>query len=422
MLRLRPIEHATARGLCLLLLMCVPIVNLVAQIPPNSPGQPVRTPAYVPGMSSYNTARGTGVLIFHVFAGSASVRMPGPVRLELTNLANHIGVFQMIEGDADGVFVDIAFGDYEIEASALGYISTRQAVQVVSTIHPQPIDIVLQRDPSAVNLDTAAEGIISARARKEVKRAVAELKVGDLAEAQKHLETAYKLAPSSSDLDFLLGYLYFQRKDYARAATYLGAAASLGPHNAQALTLLGRANLEQENYPAARSALEQAILADVDNWLSHNLLANAYLGQKDYGNAQAEAEIAIAKSQKNGKAIAGPAELVLAQALLGLGHKQEAIQVLEVFLKDSPQNPMVYQVRNLIADLKKSTGSGEDGEAKTSGIDASRANPLGAVPDPALTTQTWRPADVDDTRPTLIPNVDCPTARIMDESGKRVQE
>jgi hypothetical protein len=61
-------------------------------------------------------------------------------------------VFQTIDGDADGVFVDTAFGNYEIEISALGYISARQQVQVVSTIYPEPIDIVLQRDPSAVNL------------------------------------------------------------------------------------------------------------------------------------------------------------------------------------------------------------------------------------------------------------------------------
>lgn len=418
-----PIEHGSARGLCILLLVFVPIVNALAQIPPNAPGAATRNPAYVPGMSSYSTAPGTGVLVFHVFAEKASARMEGPVRLELTNLANRVGVFQTIEGDADGVFVNIAFGNYEIEVSALGYVSARQPVQVVSTMHLVPIDIVLQRDPSAINLRGVGEGIICAKARKEVRRAVSEMRVGDLAEAQKHLESAYKLAPSSSDLDFLLGYLYFQRKDYAQARSYLTAAASLGPHNAQALTLLGRADLAEENYPAARSALEQAVLADEDNWLPHNLLAAAYLGQKDYGKARDEAQIAITKGGKNGKTIGSPAELVLAQALLGLGHEQEAIQAFEAFLKDSPQNPMVYQVHNLIADLKKSNpGSTADRDPKNSDINASRADPLGAVPDPALTTQTWRPPDVDDARPTFVPGVACPSARVIDESGKRVQE
>lgn len=421
MLRICPIEHTTARGLCILLLICVPAVNVLAQIPAQTQRDLARNPQNITKITGYNTAPGTGVLVFHVFAEKKSARMEGPVRLTLTNLANHIGVFQTTEDDAEGVFADLAFGTYEIEVSALGFVSARQEVRVVSIKQVEPIDIVLQRDPSAINLDVIA-GIISPKTRKEVRRAVSKLKVGDLAGAQKHLEAAYKLAPSSSDLNFLLGYLYYQRKEYAQTRTYLTAAASLGPHNAQALTLLGRTELEQEHYPAARSALEQAVLADDDNWLPHNLLADAYLGQKDYGKARDEAHIAITKGQKVGKTIASPAQLVLAQALIGLGQEQEAIQALEVFLKDSPQNPMVYQVRNLIADLKKSnSGSAPHRDAKNSDINMSRADPLGAVPEPALTTQTWRPADVDDTRPTLVPDVACSTSRVLDESGKRVQ-
>ena len=422
MLRICPVEHPTARVLCILLLACVSILNVLAQIPANSPGELARDPNRIETQSVYTTAPGTGVFVFHVFAEKRGVRMEGPVRLELTNLANYLGVFQTIEGDAEGVFPNTAFGNYEIEASALGYVNARQQVQLVSTIQTEPIDIVLQRDPTAVNLDVAT-GILSAKARKEVKRGVSRLKVSDLAAAQKHLETAYKLAPSSSDLDFLLGYLYFQRKDYARARTYLTASASLGPHNTQALTLLGRADLEEENYPAARSALEQAILADADDWLPHDLLADAYLGQKDYGKARDEAQIAITKGQKDGKRIASSAELVLAQALLALGHEQEAIQALEAFMKDSPRNPMVYQVQRLLVDLKNSNSStAADGDAKPSELNASRADPLGAVPDPALTIQTWRPPDVDDTKPTLVPDVACPSAQVIDESGKRVQE
>ncbi|MGP0018415.1 MAG: tetratricopeptide repeat protein [Candidatus Sulfotelmatobacter sp.] len=422
MLRICPIEHAIARTLCILLIVCLPIVNALAQIPAQSPGDASRTPKYVPGMSSYDTAPGTGLFIFHVFAENTGARLRGLVRLDLTNLANHIGVFQTIEGDEDGVFINMAFGNYEIEASALGYLTARQEVQSVSTIHPQPIDIVLQRDPSAINLDVTS-GIISPKARKEAQHAVSLLKVGDLAEAQKHLGTAYKLAPSNSDINFLLGYLNFQRKDYVQAGRYLTAAASLSPHNARALTLLGRTDLEQENYPAARSALEQAVLADDDNWLPHNLLADTYLQQKDYGKARDEAQIAITKGQRDGKTIASPAELVLARALIALGHEQEAIQALEVFLRDSPQNPMVYQVHNLIADLKRANSRPVvDSDAKNSDVNVSRADPLGAVPDPALITQTWRPPDVDDAKPTLSPGIACPAAQVIDESGKRVQD
>jgi tetratricopeptide (TPR) repeat protein len=422
MLRLWPTQRTIARTLRILLLVYVPIVNAFGQIPANSPGEASRYPKYVPGMSSYDSAPNTGVFVFHVFAEKAGAHLNGKARVEVTNVANHIGLFQILESDGEGVFVNLPFGNYEVEASALGYLTAHLEVQAVSTIHPEPIDLVLRRDPSAINLEVT-EDILSPKARKEARYAVSLMKVGDFAEAQNHLEKAYKLAPSNSDLNFLLGYLYFQRQNYAQAGMYLTAAASLGPHNTQALTLLGRTDLATENYPAARSALEQAILADDDNWLPHNLLADAYLHQKDYGKARDEAQIAITKGQRDGKTIASPAQLALAQALIGLGREQEAIQALEVFLKDSPQNPMVYQVHNLIADLKKRNSSFSlDGGAKASEVDTSRADPLGAVPDPALTTRTWRPPDVDDAQPTLAPGVVCPTAQVIDESGKRVQE
>ena len=67
------------------------------------------------------------------------------------------------------------------------------------------IDVVLHRDPAAINLDVA-DAVMSAKARKETKRAVSALKSANLKEAQKRLDDAYKLAPSSPDLNFLLGW------------------------------------------------------------------------------------------------------------------------------------------------------------------------------------------------------------------------
>jgi tetratricopeptide (TPR) repeat protein len=188
-------------------------------------------------------------------------------------------------------------------------------VQVLARSHREPIEIVLQRDPTDINLDIADE-VISPKARKETKRAVSDLKSQDLSGAQK-LETAYRLAPSSSDLNFLLGYLYFLKKNYTQAGTYLATAASLSPNSARALNLLGRTDLQMENYPAARSALERAVLADAESWSSHDLLADAYLHEKRYEKARAEAQVAVAKGGRFGKNATSAAELVLGQALLG---------------------------------------------------------------------------------------------------------
>ncbi len=372
-------------------------------------------------ITTYETAPNTAVIVFHVFAEEKTANLDRSARLDLTNLANHIGVFLIVPSHEDAVFTDVVLGKYDIAVSAVGYLSTHQEVNVLSPL-TQHVDIVLHRDPSAVSLSEAS-GLMSRKARKEAKRALSLLKSGQLANAQKHLDTAYKLAPSNADLNFLLGYLYFQQKDYAQAGTYLGTAASLSPHSVQTLTLLGRTNLLRENYPAARSALEQAILADAEDWLPHDLLADAYLHEKEYSKARDEAQIAVAKSVKFGKNASGPAELVLGQALIGLGQKQEGIQSLEAFLKKTPQSPTTQEVRTLITTLKTSDQlSAADGGASGSESNPSSADTLGALPEPTLAMQTWRPPDVDDAKPTVAPGVACPSTEVLSEAGKRVQK
>src|SRR5215471_5901452 len=204
-----------------------------------------------------------------------------------------------------GVFLDIFPGNYDLEVSAVGFVSEHREMKVIDAHRAIETDIVLKRDPNAVNLDIAAS-VLPPKARKQTKHAIYALKSGNLAGAQKELDQAYKLAPSSPDLNFLLGYLYYAKSDFDKAGTFLGTASTLNPNHGPALTLLGRMDLQRKNYPAARSTLEQAILVDADNWLPHDLLADTYLRQKDYGRARDESQAAINK----GRSVASPAELV----------------------------------------------------------------------------------------------------------------
>jgi len=246
-----------ARAFGMLLLASLLSLRVVAQQVGPFGKQDLGNPRSVSIATKYETAPGTGVLVLHVFAEETGVPMNGHVQLQLTNLANNIGLIQSISGDQEGIFTNVDPGNYEIEVGSFGYVNVFQSVQVIAESHREPIEIVLHRDPTAINLDIADE-VISPKARKETKRAVSELKLQNLSGAQKHLETAYQLAPSSSDLNFLLGYLYFLKQNYTQAGTYLATAASLSPNSARTLTLLGRTDLQVENYPAARSALERA--------------------------------------------------------------------------------------------------------------------------------------------------------------------
>jgi tetratricopeptide (TPR) repeat protein len=369
-------------------------------------------------VTDYHTAIGTGVLVFTVFAENTRTHLDRQALLRLVNHANQTATWQTTEETSQGVFTNVAFGSYAVEVSAVGYLSTQKELQVMNSQRPAEIEIVLQRDPSAINLDVA-DSMLSAKARKETKRAVSALKSGKFNDAQKQLDDAYKSAPSSSALNFLLGYLYFQKKDFAKASSYLGTAASLRPRDAQALTLLGRAGLERRDYAAARSALEQAVLADADNWLPHNLLADSYLRQKNYNKARDEAQVAIAK----GKTEASPAQLVLGQALVGLGLDQQGIQALDTFLRESPRHPMAGQVRSLIAEIQEresappSAETAVKTEARLTGLD-----PLQALTAPRLSVKSWQPPGIDETKIALAPGVSCPSKKVVEETGMHVQQ
>jgi len=381
-------------------------------------GHPDDTGSRLDAATKYSTAAGTGVLVFTVFAENTGTHLDRQALLRLVNHANQTTTWQTTEDRSQGVFTNVPYGNYSVEVSAAGYLSTLKEVQVISSLRPAEIDIVLERDPSAINLDVA-DDILSAKARKETKRAVSALKSGKFAAAQKQLDQAYQSAPSSSALNFLLGYLYFQKKDFERAFHYLRTATTLTPRDVQALTLLGRAGLERQDYAAAKSALEQAVAADVESWLPHDLLADSYLQQKNYDKARDEAQLAIAK----GRTEASPAQLVLGQALVGLGLDQQGIRALDTFLEESPHDPMAGQVRDLIAQIREhesSSPSPEDAmktEARLAGVD-----PLLALAAPRLSVKSWQPPGIDETKPTLAPGVICPSKKVVEETGKHIQQ
>jgi tetratricopeptide (TPR) repeat protein len=367
--------------------------------------------------TSYNTAPGTGVLVFTVFAENHSTHVDRQALLKLVNLNTQNATWQTTEDTAEAVFTNIPYGVYDAEISAVGYLTAHKEVKVMSSLRPEQIDIMLSRDPEAINLD-ATDNVLPVKTRKETKRAVSALKSGNFREAQKHLDEAYKSAPSSAVLNFLLGYLYFQKKDFEQASNYLGNAANIRPGDGQALTLLGRANLERSEYPAARSALEQAIAADGENWLPHSLLANTYLHQKNYDKARDEAQVAIAK----GKAEASPAQLVLGQALVGLGLNQQGIQALDTFLEESPRHPMAGQVRGLIAEIRENESAAPSGNVASNLTRFTGIDPLKAVAAPGLSVKSWQPPGIDETKLALAAGAVCPSDKVIEEAGKRVQQ
>lgn len=313
---------------------------------------------------------------------------------------------------------DVPFGHYDVEVSAVGYLPSHKEMQAVSSLVPINMEIVLKKDPAAVRIILEESGLPK-NARKNAKHGVEALKSGKWALADKNLEAAAKIAPDNPDLNFLLGYVFYEKRDYGRASEYLGTATHLSPLNVQALTLLGRVGLEQADYGRAVSNLEKAVMADSDYWVAHDLLAASYLKERKYDKARDQAQIAIAQGKSNATA----SQLVLGQALVNLGQKQEGIETLKNFVQASPKNPSVPQVKDLIAKLEAPGSASSDvetvlpGAAKLEGVD-----PMIAAAEPTFSLKPWQPAGIDTNRPSVATGVACPAENVIQQSGARVEE
>ena len=127
----------------------------------------------------YETAPGTAVLIFTVFSERNGTHLDRQALLKLTDLTNHSVTWRTTADTSQGVFTNVAYGNYEVEVSAVGYLSTRKELQVTNTIPAAQDDLILHRDPEAIRLDLG-KSVLPPKARKGTKRAVSALKSGNL--------------------------------------------------------------------------------------------------------------------------------------------------------------------------------------------------------------------------------------------------
>ena len=311
-----------------------------------------------------------------------------------------------------GLTLCVDVGEYDLDVSAVGYLTEHREVHIAANLSSTKLQIMLQKDPTAVDLN-ASDANLPSKARGDVKSASSLLKNGKFKEAQKRLERAYAVAPSSTQINFLLGYLFLQLKDWEKSETYLSRAAISDPRRVQTLTLLGRVQLQREHYADARKTLELAVEADAGSWVAHNLLADAYLKQKEYEKARQQAQLAI----DQGKNAASAAELVLGQALADMGRYEEGLQALRSFVQAEPSNPVIPQVKTLIAEVeKRAAGQGATGEGQA-GVDLALAAAV-----PSLPPSAWSPPGVDDVKPSVAPGVSCPYDEAIEKSGERVKQ
>jgi tetratricopeptide (TPR) repeat protein len=365
------------------------------------------------GPTAYST---TGSILFLTVHDSKGAKLDRQALAKVSNSATKDVFWQSTQDNSETSFGDLTAGKYDIEVSAVGFLTKHQELLVSSGLNTYKIDVTLTPDPNAVDLD-ALDAQIPSKARKEAYRGVTALKSGDYKQAQKRLESAYKLAPSSSDINFFLGYVFLQNKDFAQAKTYLSNAITNDPRNVRALTTLGKLELQQRDFAAAKSTLERAVATGPDYSNAHRLLAEAYLKQHDFEKARQEAQAAIDSS----KGSISSAYSTLGQALANLGQNEAAIVALRTYLQSSSDRPNISQVNRLISQLEARAANSAVAQAP-SVVALLPDTQTDETDDLRLAMKTWEPPGVDDSKPAVTAGVTCPSEKVITQAGLRVKE
>ena len=402
---------AAASVLCVML-----VVGAGAQLPSGS------TPPPPTDISNVTEAyhQGGVIRVTVLSDNRLRLRLQSAVRLHCDAPAGT--VWQTTSNNSETTFLGLSIGRYDIQVSAVGYRTARKEVAITGLTDELQVDVILERDPLAVNLDDTgtADALMLPKAGKETKRAVAALSSGNLKDAQKHLDAAYKLVPSNAQVNFLLGYMFFQQRNLEQAQSYLAQAATLNPHHVQALTLLGRVRLLRGDHEQARVALEQAVAVDAGNWMAHNLLGDVYLKQHEYEKAREHAQLTV----DNGGDVANSARLVLAQALANLGRLQESTKVLQAFLQIELTSPSATYARDLLAELERrqSDAAVVTSTAPVVPSPAKDDDPFLAASEPSQLAAAWLPPAIDQSKPVVASGVTCPYEDVIQNAGEHVKQ
>jgi len=161
--------------------------------------------------------------------------------------------------------------------------------------------VILALDPVSVDLRLKDAGQLPSKARKEAEKGIQALELSNFVEARRHLEAANRQYPSSSSINFLLGYLALQQKSQDQELAYLTAATKLDPHNVQAQNLLGQLYYQRGDYARAAEAEEIVVASSGDSLIARKILANSCLKLKQFEKARESSQWIVDKGGSEGR-------------------------------------------------------------------------------------------------------------------------
>lgn len=347
------------------------------------------------------------------FSGLARVRVltqGGPALAESTT-----------DMSGKATITDLPPGNYTAEGSAPGYLAAKEEVHLEMKWSFVTVSLTMKPDNlgSPKEESRSAAPILAPNARKEVQKGLEAFEKSNLVLARKHFEKALALAPGNPDVQFLMGALEAQEKNFTAAEQHLEKAIQIYPNHARSLQLLGELCNQQDRSKDAVPLLEKAVALQDGSWRSHWALGVAYLKTNEPRKALTQADRAILL----GKATAGIAHLLEAQAMIDLRQFDAAETSLQAFIQDDPANPYSARARaalDLVHERQKD-------ELTSMPLAISDTRRFVAIADLSVGVtpskdSVWAQPGIDDYVPSVSPNVACSSSQVIRRVGNQVEE
>jgi len=245
-------------------------------------------------------------------------------------------------------FITRNLGNFSIVVEATGYKAGQKEITLPVAVKAE-VDIYLQPLGSD-NSGAPGKPILAPKAKEAFDKGLQAINANKLADAEKYVSEAARLAPGHPDVLFVQGVLYLRRQHWAEAQSSLEKATQLDPGNARAFAALGMALSNQGKYPDAIPPLEKSLQLQPGGWENEWALGKAYYRHEQYDKALKTSQQALADSGGKAPEIA----LLVAQSLTAIGQYDASANALRDFIKAHGDRPEAVTAKRWLDGLVKS--------------------------------------------------------------------
>jgi tetratricopeptide (TPR) repeat protein len=253
--------------------------------------------------------------------------------------------------------------------------------------------------------------VLNPKAQKSVGKALEDMRINKLANAQADLTAAQRFAPESADIEYLMGLCASRANDTASAKAHWTKALTLNANHLSTLLALSQNLLHDHDTTQANIYLRRALDTEPTAWRAHMLLAQADLLDRRNDEAVTEAERAVELGHDSASSV----QPLLAHALFETGEKDRANQILQAYLKTHPKDANATRLyERLNAPRSVSTALNTTKEHPT--VDMSETDIDSAEPLPP----NWLPPDIDEKIPAVESGTACVASDVVQKAGEQI--